>query len=260
MSRIALLPPLFCPDLYKNLVIQLKNLCRSVGVSPSGTKTELIGRLRAQLEIPFPDRPWSIISLDIGLLNFAKVKLDISDIASQPTLTEWTKITLDERLVGGQIREAAIAMRALCQSLTNEMGNNNDSDKGTVYLIEKQTFRGGGIRMIPGIVQKIKTIETQLHCFLVDHNVVSIDPKMVASLFSLQAGRKKQDAVRLADKLIADSTLTGITLPPIVPDSSRHYYQNHSKRDDLADALLQALAYHQWRLNLEKLRAHLVPK
>ena len=85
-------------------------------------------------------------------------------------------------------------------------------------------------------------MELQLHCYLRTQSI-SILPRMVALHHGLPEGAaKKQAAVRLVK-----------TLPLVQPWLER--LQAEGKRDDLADALLQALAFWAWRRNLQALLA-----
>jgi hypothetical protein len=106
-------------------------------------------------------------------------------------------------------------------------------------------MRGGGTRMIPGIVQKINMIECQLHCFLLEQQVYAVDPRMVSAYYSFRTGsKKKRDAIRLVNEFLSSPN------PPVlVGDTLCKYYQEQDKQDDLADSLLQAVAYYQWRRN-----------
>lgn len=240
----------------------LKILCRQCGVSTAGTKADMADRL-AQACTPLPCHPWRIVSIDIGIYNFAKATLQVDPIdarCGRPRLTRWEKITMDANQTSDP-RSMALMVADLAAKLRDagEKAIPMSETRLTEYLIERQTFRGGGTRMIPGIVQKINMIENQLHCFLLGEHTLCVDPRAVALLYSFRTGaRKKRDAVNLVTSLISaaqdskEASSQQVHTVEVAPELVT-FFREQEKKDDLADALLQALAHYQWRLNMAKL-------
>lgn len=240
----------------------LRVLCRQCGISPAGTKADMADRL-AQACKPLPRHPWRIISIDIGIRNFAKATLQIDPadpLCGRPKLTGWETISMDANQTGDP-RSMATMVADVAAKLTRGEGKTipMGEESVTEYLIERQTFRGGGTRMIPGIVQKINMIENQLHCFLLNERTLCVDPRSVAFLYSFRTGaRKKRDAVNLVTSLISAAqgpreASTHQACSVEVAPSLATFFREQEKKDDLADALLQALAHYRWRLNMAKL-------
>jgi hypothetical protein len=130
------------------------------------------------------------------------------------------------------------------------------SDQPSIFLIERQTFRGGGFRMIPGNILNINRIEVQLHCFLLEQNVFPVNARSVAGIFGLESRNKKKHATKLVDKFCSDPNVALIDIPSELASK----YTLERKKDDMADSLLQGLAFLKWRDNLGQLRHNLYSK
>lgn len=229
----------------------LKDICLKFGLCHTGRKDELQNRIleclrRQSTEIE------RLISIDIGLKNLATAIL----IPAQPNtlrLQSLEKISLnvdntsDPRIMAGRVKD-------FCDSLYSKLGVQTKKD---VFLIEKQTFRGGGNLMIPGIVQKLKLIEAQLHCFLLPHDTQGVDPRKVSCSLNFPEGKaKKKYAVSLMESWFRDRQLdVGNYLVSLdLGTASPLLFCNDRKKDDFADALLQGVSYWMWHQNIKKLK------
>lgn len=225
--------------------------CKGCGVSYSGRKAEIAERLLATLhESMRPEStPGCISSIDLGVRHSAHAFFDARHDRTRPALTRWEK--LDVQLPASfQPRAYAEQIHSLAAFLTSH----DQIDQHTTFLIERQSFRGGGLRMIPGSIITVNRVEAQLHCFLLGRHVVPIEPRLVAALYGWEAGAKKKAAVAMVDAMCASPDTAPVAISPALVAM----YTSQAKRDDLADALLQGLAYMRWHANMEKLRDRLI--
>lgn len=234
-------------DLLKFPAQKLKDICRGCGLSSMGTKQELQTRI-SDAVINRPQYIRQLVSIDIGLKNFATAALTArSETVLQ--LKSLEKISLGIENTSNP-HEIAIKLKALCDGLCTRLSLDD------VVLLERQTFRGGGKMMIPGIVQKLKLIEAQLYGFLLDQRIFGVDPRKVTSILGFpQTARKKKYAVTLVEKLFSDGQISAgdVVINVDIPIHLRNAFTGDEKKDDLADALLQAISYWIWNLNIQKL-------
>lgn len=237
---------------------EIASFCRECGLPVAGTKDTLSRSLvSAMTEHCFstPRRPLQIVSLDLGLKNFAKSTITLHptrDKGERPKLVAWEKVSLNLPKVYHPRQNAQI-LRSFSESIVRDDLVGADR----VILVEKQTFRGGGLCMIPGDIIALNRVELQLHCFLLDHRVESIEPRSVASLFGFRGSKnKKREAVEILTAWLEDDKGSPIE----VPGELRAVFLAAEKKDDFADSLLQGLAYITWRNNLASLLDRLQSK
>ncbi|PJF19378.1 Translation machinery-associated protein 22 [Paramicrosporidium saccamoebae] len=228
-------------------LVDISKYCHECGLSVTGTKAEQIARLSTAVLQPALPAPFTLVSLDIGILNFAKAVIEVEKDGIRPILRKWEKTCLDLPATYHP-RNSALCLREFAASLVADT-----SDQASIFLIERQTFRGGGFRMIPGNILNINRIEVQLHCFLLEHNVFPINARSVASIFGLESRNKKKHATKLVDDFCNDLAAAPIDIPSELASK----YALERKKDDMADSLLQGLAFLTWRDNLEQLRHNL---
>jgi hypothetical protein len=216
--------------------------CRNCGMPVTGRKEDLASCLATVITQPAPVTPWTVVSLDIGVFNFAKAIIKVPK-SGRPVLLEWDRFSLDLPALYHP-RSHALKLQAFAQELVA----NKSLTERTVFLIEKQSTRGGGMRMIPGNILNVNRIEVQLHCFLLDHHVYSVDPRNVAALYGLTVRDKKQAAISQVETFCKGDA--PVDIPPDLIDA----YRRERKRDDMADSLLQGLAHIEWQTNLGRLR------
>jgi len=228
------------------LLPQLRELCRLCGLSSTGTKSLLFERLQfAQTNLV--QHP-TVISIDLGYKNFATAVVQVNECNS--SVLAWTKedLHLPETFDPRQFAQASFELASRLKGIAQQF-------RDPIFLIERQRHRSMGAAAIPEIIINITRLEVQLHCFLLDHFVASIDPKRVAFTFDLQSGaQKKKDAIRLVKDVIAQKALLDNKV--LIPSDLVTYFEQQKKQDDLSDALLQAIAYISWnknRGNLHKL-------
>lgn len=224
---------------------ELVSFCRQCGLPVAGTKGKLSQALLSALVMSSLFRlPSQIVSLDLGLKNFAKATIAVAGElqAQKPRLLKWEKISLNLPKVY-HARQNARLLKKFSETVLDDAHEISDR----IILVEKQTFRGSGLRMIPGDIISLNRVELQLHCFLLDHHVESIEPRSVAALFGLEMGKnKKKAAVEMVDQWLADDEKSPIEVPTELKSVFRHA----EKKDDFADSLLQGFAYITWRNNL----------
>ena len=219
-----------------------------MGLSPSGVKAEMALRLASVANTdpsqfdgelrhlrPVPVR--SIVSMDLGLKNFAFAHLDLTSVGH---VREWRRIEVHSPSPYHPAPFAAVGV-ALAARLP----------AADLYLIEAQRHRSGGAATVIEHAIKLRLLEVLLHAQLLGR-AASVQPKRVAGLFELPEGRgKKKDAVVRARTIIADSMREGML--SFAPEA-KNAFEEETKRDDMSDALLQALAVIRWRKAADEFR------
>jgi hypothetical protein len=220
--------------------IDLDQITTRCGARVSGTKSEvltgLMQHLREMNELAkHPSFHKPILSIDVGYRNIAYVV-----ITPEMKILAWhlTELNVDDTYIPKQF---ANATRSFIESLPYEHGF-------ATCLIERQRFRSNGIGIIPEPILRGNVVEALLHAFLPlkQVQVESISPThtklQFLSAFNAQTNStKKASAVTLVKALLSRPDL--LQCSPVL----RTYFMESSKKDDLSDCLLQALAWLQWR-------------
>ena len=126
----------------------------------------------------------------------------------------------------------------------------------SAYCLEQQTHRKPDKSRtgFMGISVHLRVLEAMLYgtmrATFRGHPVLSVSPRVVAQYFNLCAkGReKKRAAIDLVSSLISGSaeSLTPMGHKLVVPPDIAQYFFLRSKKDDLCDCLLQAIALREW--------------
>lgn len=188
---------------------ELKDLARSIGLSTSGlNKTKLFDSLYMAASTPLNRN--RIVSLDIGLRNFAlaqvsslpEIKKFPGSLKPQTCMIDGDKISIDSSKINRPILERwerldlevpspynpRIFAEHMRQFVDKTIFCEENKKPGTIFLVERQSFRGGGQFMIPGPIIMVNRVETMIHAMLLDRRVICIDAKTVAASFSSISG------------------------------------------------------------------------
>lgn len=205
----------------------LQAISAQCGLNTSSPKKHLLEALKARAAHQLPQ---VFTSIDLGLKKFALAQFTLQKNNSDDyCISRWElhSLNLPEKYCPD--RYAQIFRRFLSD---NQLYN-------TPILLERQRQRTGGSLVVPGIILRLTSIEAQLHVLT---QCQSILPAQVASYWNLPKGhQKKAAAVKIVQDLLDGGKI-------VVQDMSA-WDQNKHKRDDLADAMLQGLAYHAWHSN-----------
>lgn len=257
------LPALKSGRLLELTVSQLIEVAQSIGLSYGGLrKAELIDSISSALKGSMSNEGQSIryiSSIDLGFRNFAHAHLQVNFSSSdksnnKPRLLCWESVDLD-LADSFDPRQFVQHMDRCFHRLFEPIKSRKDS---TLFLVERQSFRGGGLRMIPGPIIMVNRIETALHHHLLMDQVQAIDPRQISH--SMQWSKKEASLKRSnrEKKIQSISTVDNYCKnsndsPVIIPNDLREKYLSMRKRDDLADALIQAVVYLQWQYQMFQL-------
>lgn len=188
----------------------------------------------AAIEIIDLTRDNIIISIDVGEVNLAYCVLDLSDV-SKVKVIDWKRVEV--RIDGKSVSPETIGLPI--SNLIKKLVNLYSAD--CIHaLIEKQLRYQGN----PATQYRIflnGVVESALHTAfqMVGITALSMNPKEVKQYHGIQGQtreQKKADAVNLVHELIETDAVE-------VTDEIRQYFLGSSKKDDLAECFLQALAY-----------------
>ncbi|KAI8339512.1 ribonuclease H-like domain-containing protein [Chlamydoabsidia padenii] len=236
-------------------VVELKELARSCGVLMYGTKPILTGRLQTHFEHLYQqsttmvdmDRllPPSVLSFDMGYRNLAFVHL-----TRQKHITAWhvTDLELNQFHPSAMVPVVnRFVQQHICPLLP------------THTVIEQQRARSSSSHGIFEHTLRVNTIEALLWCTLAQVNDAPMEPILrqpVDKLWLLDENlltlNKKKASVVLVKDWLEQGKVT-------CPDDLVDMFMTTKKKDDLSDALMQALAFYQWRENAIKYLATFMP-
>jgi cruciform cutting endonuclease 1 len=271
-SRIeSLLEPLTIP--------RLKHLSTLLGLNTTGTKHTLRSRLVSLS--PLRLKPTRILSIDMGIKNLAYCLLTISP-GSKPTIVNWAR---NEVLVFPDPTENTISLPYFA-STTHALAQRMLKDfKPSHILIEQQRWRTAGGAGVQEWTIRVNTLEAMLHAAfygLAAGNVQfeSVSPTRVANLWIPEDARKGTNS-KTVKKGIVRGWISGEKEAEVQLGSSEEvkrkrdlllWKQNgrkenqvprtevEKKTDDLADCVLQALAWLKWQENRSQLLKGVMPE
>ncbi|KAI5845420.1 mitochondrial resolvase Ydc2 [Tricharina praecox] len=259
----------------------LRRLSCLVGLNMSGAKPALIDALTAVHPTPTP--PTRILSIDMGIRNLAYCVLDLNTLPL-PKLTTWTRIVLPLSVdsLGASINLPAFA--AATHTLATELLRDHAPSH---ILIERQRWRSQGGPGVQEWTIRVNTVEAMLHTSLLeqrlagnwDGHVESVDPGRVARLWVPQKERTTAAAVKTLKKEVVkewlrkeDVVMMGDNGPEMTAEllllagtrrpeklSGERVTAAEKKVDDLADCLLQAVAWLRWQEGRRRLQEGKMP-
>lgn len=234
---------------------RIQTLGVDCGLGKAGTKKQLIADVcEARRGVRWPRR---ILSIDMGVRNLAFCKLNLG--GGQPTVERWSVMELD----GLRFEQPHFGRMAV--DLLKGVG----LDAVDTILIERQRMRSNGLRNVPEWIVRVNLLEAMVHALLqshldraeYDYTVVSVLPSRVMNYWirpstpTVAANPNARYRLTKTAKVDLVSAWLGQDEKPFTldPDAARTI-ASLKKKDDLADALLQALAWTQWTNNLHLLQ------
>lgn len=212
------------------LLKQLQAHARASGVCIGGRKEAIIDRLKQQWLVMGREPLERVVSVDLGFQNLAYAVVNREGV-----IEDWQRVTIDLPKEMNPASYAEVLYEFVQAKWAAYLR------PSSLFLLERQRFRPFAGSMTPEHILKINAIELQLHCYLRTHSL-PILPQSVAKHHGLPHGPEKKKA---ACHLVAD-------LPCAQPWLEQ--FNSERKRDDLADSLLQALAFWSWRKHLSQIR------
>lgn len=256
-------------------------------------KSQIIANIRQDLtnkssltrRLPNDGDKYRIISVDMGLKNFALTKLALNKrlpFNTVPMITEWDKY--DVQLwanVGTDDTFEPQKYVEPCYRLVNEILLPRGEPLPDALLIERQRSRSGGSPVVNEWVFRVNMLEAMVHSMVYSRiceerskiEVISASPQRMGYYWKplddeVKGKVAKKFRVGYVEQLLADfvqSSDPKISVDPhfALQKFSGDYFsqvmnssQSHSrgtfgaeKGDDLVDALLHALAWIQWQAN-----------
>ena len=255
-------------------VKDLKRLSGLLGLNVTGTKSTLLSALET---LPVPARPARILSIDMGIRNMAYCVVDAE--TSPHTVLRWTRTALPlfEALTSPgpvPLHAFAEASHTLITSLMGEFGPLSH------ILIERQRWRSGGATSVQQWTIRVNTLEAMLHSSLYtmqragtwsEGSFESVDPGRVTRLWVPEREGKvtatgtkflKKEVVRgwIRDGGVvrfgnegveetAELLMLGDGPRGVLKRNGEKLTGDERKVDDIADCLLQAIAWVKWQEN-----------
>lgn len=259
----------------------LKRLCSLLGLNISGNKPTLLAQLSS---IPTtPVTPARILSIDMGIRNLAYCIVDAT--TTPPTVEKWTRTAVPLFPTLTAVGAGAVSLRAYAEA-THTLATSMLTDFGPLshILIERQRWRSGGASSVLQWTIRVNTLEAMLHSALYTMQAAgrwsegrfeSVDPGRVARLWVPEregrvtaAGTKmlKKEVVRqwireggvveLGNEGVeetAELLMLGNEPRGVLKKNGKVLVAEERKVDDVADCLLQAMAWIRWQENRRKL-------
>lgn len=121
---------------------------------------------------------------------------------------------------------------------------------GDMFCLESQYHQASKISREGYISVQLKVIEMALHAALSrSYSVIGVNPKRISSYFEYDSYHlnKKIAVVRVAKAMLFEKQPTPLGNLVTTSDEILENFPSHKKKDDLCDALLQAVAIMEWK-------------
>lgn len=246
----------FASRILKLKVKELQHLCKSFGIASFGTKTCLQTRILHAFQANSCNNS-SILAIDIGIKNLAFIDISFHD--NKPWIKRWELLNLDLPAKFAPVEYASL-LNSIVSCKFNHLSN-------TTVLIERQSWR----RFIPQTILKSVTVESMLIAILLykaahQKSVVveSILPKTVSDFYEIHKSQlnttktkqsnssvykqKKTNTIEIVKQALNANERDGIQCP----DEFIQYFHSKKKKDDLSDCFLMAMAYIEWKKNMNE--------
>lgn len=257
--------------------LQLRRLAGLCGTPRSGTKASLINGLLMKSSEPFRlSRQTRIVSIDMGLRNIALCKSIYDGVENAHRVTDWTVSPLDGWDNPGAFDQPQFAGLAKTFMETKILNGPQPVD---VLLIEKQRLRSAGGRSVNEVIAQINMLEAMFHALALTHPaspkiLESVSPAQVTMFWTeselnqvsklerhnpvekLTAGQRYKQTKKLKEALgasLINDSASRLEFEPGVLVDAQATAVKLKKQDDLADALLQAVAWTRWVHNRHRL-------
>lgn len=204
---------------------ELKTVAAACGIAGTGPKQRIASRLWELGQGPTPAR---LFSIDLGTKNLACCRIS-------------SKFEIEHLQLHDLGFPEAFDPRAYA-GIVGEFAKTHLIKEACPILVERQRYRTGGGRAIPEAILKVNLVEAMLHCFLINQSTISVTPQRVALYFGHPEGKaKKQASVKLVTEMLADGRVKW------GDKVDRSIWEAAGKKDDLADCILQGVAYFRWK-------------
>lgn len=230
-------------------VAALKKVAMECGVSPRGNKIEIADRVCSfAASRPPAGSDLRIVSIDMGIRNIGICAMK-SLWNKKPQLDKWYLASLDTDFSQPSFASAANKF------VTNHILTYDPQ----VVLVEKQRSRSGGSPQIPNAILRTNVFEGMVHAILTTLKtrpyVESIDPRLVIARYDNRepSKRKTYSASKRVRTELVKQWLMSPEAAPCTFTSDLDERNFTGKKDDLADSLVQAVAWNRWRYELAKL-------
>jgi len=257
----------FLSSLQPLRAVELREISSRCGVSISGTKSLLCDRIVSSLETVPPILPKSLLSIDMGVRNFAMCLL--VPTTKGISVKKWQRIEIVEKDAPSTIFEP-LQLSGLAYQICKKLV----SMRPEYVLIERQRHRSGGASAILEWTLRVNTFEAMIHAIL--HTLVQ-ESKWSGSIESVHPKRVSDYWIRnRAEKLTSRELKVqkiGIVSEMVNKRSSKIHFEGcaqetvqvfvgrpKGKVDDIADSFLQGITWIRWQQAKLRVKARLLQK
>ena len=238
----------------------------------SGSKEIVQMRLTKELRMPLikptPNNvPHRILSIDMGIRNLALCLLNIKSEPHPPQVSHWKRVTVSEKPESKDEVESFDPIDFAPKAYTLIKNVLEEYEPHTV-LIEQQRYRSAGGAAIQEWTVRVNMLESMFHAILytfaqqkqLDLAVHSVSPQRMTKFWladvDLEQDRAKETKyakIALVERIIEGNgpnvVFKGEAEATALGFRSRGRGVATLKMDDLADSLLQGLAWWKWDVN-----------